>query len=123
MFSKVCTTASLVAQSVMNLPAMKETTCNAVDLVSIPGLGRSTGEGNGNHSNSLSLEISWTEESGGLQSMGSQESEMTLETKPPPQSLYQAERLIQMGKLQIKWLKSYIWKLEYIGSLTVVLSY
>ena len=58
MFSKVCTTASLVAQSVMNLPAMKETTCNAVDLVSIPGLGRSTGEGNGNHSNSLSLEIS-----------------------------------------------------------------
>ena len=47
-------------------------------------------------------EIPSTEESGGLQSMGSKESEMTLETKPPPQSLYQAERLIQMGKLQIK---------------------
>ena len=54
------------------------------------------------HSNILAWEIPSTEESGGLQSMGSKESEMTLETKPPPQSLYQAERLIQMGKLQIK---------------------
>ena len=53
-------------------------------------------------SNILAWEIPSTEESGGLQSMGSKESEMTLETKPPPQSLYQAERLIQMGKLQIK---------------------
>ena len=48
MFSKVCTMASLVAQLVMNPPAMKETTCNAVDLVLIPGLGISPGEGNGN---------------------------------------------------------------------------
>jgi len=40
--------ASLVAQSVENLPAIKETTCNAGDLNLILGLGRSPGEGNGN---------------------------------------------------------------------------
>ena len=40
--------ASLVAQSVKNPPAMQETTCNPRDLGSIPGLGRSPEEGNGN---------------------------------------------------------------------------
>ena len=40
--------ASPVAQSVNNPPTMKETACNAGDPVSIPGLGRSPGEGNGN---------------------------------------------------------------------------
>ena len=39
---------SLVAQSVKNPPTMKETAWNAGDPVSIPGLGRSSGEGNGN---------------------------------------------------------------------------
>ena len=38
---------SLVAQSVKNLPAMQETACNAGDPGSIPGSGRSPGEGNG----------------------------------------------------------------------------
>ena len=36
-----------MAQSVKNLPAMQETTCNAGDLDSIPGLGRFPGEENG----------------------------------------------------------------------------
>ena len=40
--------ASLVAQSIKNLPVMQETTCNAGDLGLIPGLGRSYGEGKGN---------------------------------------------------------------------------
>ena len=40
--------ASLVAHSVKNLPAMQETACNAEDPVSIPGSGRSPGEGNSN---------------------------------------------------------------------------
>ena len=35
------------------------------------------------HSSILSWEIPWTEESVGLQSMGSQELDMTLATKPP----------------------------------------
>ena len=40
--------ASLVAQLVKNPPALQEIACNAGDLGSIPGLGRSPGEGNGN---------------------------------------------------------------------------
>ena len=40
--------ASLVAQSVKNLPAMQESAFNAGDLGSFRGLGRSPGEGNGN---------------------------------------------------------------------------
>ena len=40
--------ASLVAQSVKNLPAMQEIACNAGDLGWIPGSGRSPGEGKGN---------------------------------------------------------------------------
>ena len=36
----------------------------------IPGLGRSPGEGNGNHSSILAWRIPWTEEPGGLQSKG-----------------------------------------------------
>ena len=46
---------------------------NAGDAGSIPGLGRSPGEGNGNLLSSiLAWEIPWTEEPGGLQSMWSQ---------------------------------------------------
>ena len=43
---------------------------------SLPGLGRSPREGNGNPSSILAWEIPWTEESGSLQSMGSQELDM-----------------------------------------------
>ena len=50
----------------------KEFTCNAGDLDLITGLGRSPGEGNSNHSTILAWRISWTEEPGGLQYMGSQ---------------------------------------------------
>ena len=32
---------------VNNLPAMQETACNAADMGSVPGLARSSGEGNG----------------------------------------------------------------------------
>ena len=39
---------------------------------SIPGSGRSPGEGNGSHSNILASRIPWTEEPGGLQPMGLQ---------------------------------------------------
>ena len=46
----------------------KESACNAGDPGSIPGVGRSPGEGNGN----LLQRIPWTEEPGRLQSMGLQ---------------------------------------------------
>ena len=49
----------------------KVSACNAGDLGSIPGLGRSPGEGMAIHSNTLAWEIPWTEESGRPQSVGS----------------------------------------------------
>ena len=47
----------------------KESTCNAGDLASVPGLGRSLG-GHGNPLSILAWKIPWTEEPGGLQFMG-----------------------------------------------------
>ena len=46
-----------------------ESACNAGDLALIPGLGRSSGEGNATHSSILAWRIPWTEEPGGLQFM------------------------------------------------------
>ena len=50
----------------------KESACNLEDPVSIPGLERSAGEGNGNQSSILAWRIPWTEEPGMLQSIGLQ---------------------------------------------------
>ena len=50
----------------------KETACKAGDQGSIPGSGRSRGEGNGNLLQDSCLENSQTEEPGGLQPMGLQ---------------------------------------------------
>ena len=55
--------ASLVAYLVKGLPAVR-------DPSSIPGSGKSPGEGNGNHSSTLAWKIPWTEEPAGLQPMG-----------------------------------------------------
>ena len=60
--------ASLMAQWVEYLPAMQANTCTTGDLGSVPGSGRSPGEGNGNPR---------AEEPGRLQSMGLQESDAT----------------------------------------------
>ena len=46
----------------------KASACNARDLGSIPGWGRSPGEGNGNPLQYSCLENLWTEKLGGLQS-------------------------------------------------------
>ena len=53
---------------------VKNPPANAGDTGSILGLGRSPGEENGNPtlSSILARELPWTEEHGGLQSMGSQ---------------------------------------------------
>ena len=58
-------------------PIGKESPCNVGELGSIPESGRSSGEGNGNPLSVLVWSIPWTEEPGRLQSMGSQESDMT----------------------------------------------
>ena len=47
------------------------------DVGSIPGSGRSPRGGNGNPLHILAWKIPWTEEPGGLESMESQESDMT----------------------------------------------
>ena len=61
----------LVAQRVENLPAMQET--------QLPSLGREDPleEEMTTHSRFLAWRFSWTEEPGGLQSMGSQELDTT----------------------------------------------
>ena len=59
---------------VKNLPA------NARDIKDaglIPGLGRSPGGGHAIHSSILAWRIPWTEEPGGLQSIGHEESDTT----------------------------------------------
>ena len=48
----------------------KESACNIGDLGSIPGLGRSPGEGNATHSSILAWKIPWTEKPVGLQRVG-----------------------------------------------------
>ena len=58
--------ASLVAQTVKNLPALQETWVQSL------GWEYSLEEGMATHSSILTWRIPWTEEPGGLQSMGSQ---------------------------------------------------
>ena len=58
--------ASLVFQSVKNLPALQET------WVRSPGWEDPLEKEMATHSSILAWRISWTEEPGGLQSMGSQ---------------------------------------------------
>ena len=61
----------MVAQTVKNVPAMQETT--------VQSLGRQDPLENrmAAHSSILAWEIPWTEEPGGLQSMGSKKSDTT----------------------------------------------
>ena len=55
----------------------KESACNSGDEGLVPGLGRSSGEGNGNPLQYSCLENPKTEEPGKVQSMESQESDTT----------------------------------------------
>ena len=63
---------------------VKASASNAGDLGSIPGSGRSPGEGNGNHSSILAWRIPWTEKPGRLQSTGSQRVGYNWVTSPSP---------------------------------------
>ena len=60
---------------------VKNPPANTGDVGSTPGLGRSPEEGMTTHSSILAWETPWTEEPGGLQSMGSQRVEQDLATK------------------------------------------
>ena len=61
-----CLTAFLVTQMVKNLPAMQETQVQSLGWEDPLEKGMAT------HSSILAWRIPWTEEPGGLQSMGSQ---------------------------------------------------
>ena len=67
MFSRV----SLVAQTVKNLPAMRESQIPSLGQEDLPEKGMAT------HSSILAWRIPWTEEPGRPQSKGSKESDMT----------------------------------------------
>ena len=67
---------------------VKESACNVGDLGSIPGSGRSPGEGNGNPIQYSCLENPMDrEEPGGLQPTGSQRVRHDLETKQQQQEM------------------------------------
>ena len=70
--------ASLVAQLVKNLPARQETRFQFLGWEDALEKEMAT------HSSILAYRILWTEETGRLQSMGSQESRHNLAAKPPP---------------------------------------
>ena len=69
---------SLIAQSVKNLPAMQETWLRFL------GWEDPLEKEMAIHSSTLAWKIPWTEEAGGLQSIGSQRVGHDLVTKPPP---------------------------------------
>ena len=72
MYKNVCNIwASLIAQLVKNLPAMQET------WVQFQGWEDRLEKEMAIHSSILAWKIPWTEEPGGLQSMGLQESDTT----------------------------------------------
>ena len=60
---------------------VKNTPVNAGDMDSVPGLGRSPGEGNGNPLQYSAWKIPWTEEPVGLQYMALQRVRHDLATK------------------------------------------
>ena len=66
MLPSLCTWASLVAQTVKNLPAMEEAQFRSLGQEDPLEKEMAT------HSSILDWRIPWTEEPGGLQSMGSQ---------------------------------------------------
>ena len=66
----------------------QESTCNAGDLGLIPGSGSSLEKDMATHSRILAWRISWTEEPGGLQSMGSQRAGHDWATTSSPRHLF-----------------------------------
>ena len=62
----------MIVKPVLTGSEGKESACNAGDMGLIPGSGRPPGEGNGNSLQCSCLEIPWTENPGGLLSMGLQ---------------------------------------------------
>ena len=73
-----------MVQSVMNPHAMQKTSCNAADLVSIPGLGRYPGEGNDNPLRYSCLGYLMDKGTWQAKVLGVARVRHNLTTKPPP---------------------------------------
>ena len=78
---------------------VKILSANAGDVGSTPGSGRSPGEGNSNPLQYSYWKIPWTEEPGGLQSMGSQRAEYNWSNLAPI-SMWRAHCLTSKKKLE-----------------------
>jgi len=85
------------------------------DLGSIPGLGRSPGGGNGNPLQFLVWKIPWTEEPGGLQSMGPQRVRHDWVTEHPQYVTYIFWGLIKLRNTTLNTLG----KIVYISEETI----
>ena len=86
----------------------KESTCNAGDLGSIPGLRSYPGKGNDNPLQ----RIPWTEECGGLQSMGLQRVGHNWETNTS--IFYFKEEQVSIESLKLFYLKNYHENKKYL---------
>ena len=77
-YGECCCTVLFLKSNLLGLQGFsdgsdsKESACNMEDLGLIPGLGRFPGEGTSYALQYYCLENPWTEEPGGLQSVGSQ---------------------------------------------------
>ena len=80
----------------------KESACNAEDLGSIPGLGRSSGEGNGNPLQYSCLENPIDRGAWQATVHGVARARHDLATKPPPPTLLLKEREIKNTKVDQK---------------------
>ena len=95
----------------------KESACCAGDPGSIPGSRRSPGEGNGNPQQYSCLGNPMTEEPGGLQSMGSQESDMTEQlTHQDKLTLPVVMCLLEVGGLWRPWQLLNAWRDRLLGN-------
>ena len=85
---------AVVVASRASAMAQKESTCNVGDQDPIPGWGRSLEKGMATHSSILAWRIPWTEEPGGLQSMGSPRVRHNLATEQQQQPLREVTPLL-----------------------------
>ena len=76
-FSKNHLHRTLSWQAALAVKKLPTSAGDARDVGLIPGSGRSPGEGMAAHSSVPAWRLPWTEEPGGLKSMGSQESDTT----------------------------------------------
>jgi len=79
-YSVVLVSGILESDSVIYIPGGsdgKESTCDAGDLGSIPGLGRSPRGGMTTHSSILAWRITWTEEPGGFHGVAQSQTQLS----------------------------------------------